>query len=531
MSYAALEKRLLKAEALLDEMTSSNLPGQVIDGGNGAVLIDGEPDQPAIIIHFLPEGHFIIGDSVVDEVTAFKHYGLEAPLALRGKPAPRFTAYPVLHSDHPNIHKEVWLGEWSRILFPAPGTKRYLAAPGGRGSGKTSATAIALLLHSRVAHKDARFVCARSTKVSISSSTHPTLKTFIRELDLEREFRILETRILCCHNNAEFSYAGLDVNADSVRSTANLAYLFVEEAEGVSSHALETATPSVRGGPGSVYDPIICFAWNPDRPTSAVDVQFRQSVPPARSSVREVQYYANPHFFENRALADELLDTATRRPERFGHIWLGHLDTRAETLIYRHWSEGTVSYEELTAGGWVGPLIGLDYGRGGKDPSAIVRIWLNKKANRLYVEADNLGHPSIGQQPAFVHSMISPQDPNPRVYADHDPAFTEELNREADGLFVVEPAIKGPDSVAFGIRFLEGLDWTIHPRAKHTLAAVTNYRWKRNRFGEVISPPVAEHSEFSHIADAIRYSVSHHNRDSDVTGGVISLKTARNRRR
>ena len=54
-----------------------------------------------------------------------------------------------------------------------------------------------------------------------------------------------------------------------------------------------------------------------------------------------------------------------------------------------------------------------------------------------------------------------------------------------------------------GIQKLQDYEIIVHPRCEHTIEALSNYAWKKDRMTDkIVNEP--EH-DFSHIPDALRY--------------------------
>lgn len=83
-----------------------------------------------------------------------------------------------------------------------------------------------------------------------------------------------------------------------------------------------------------------------------------------------------------------------------------------------------------------------------------------------------------------------------------EPKSIEELNRLGIN---AKPAIKGPDSVRFGIQALQEQTMVIHPSCTNFIHEIKNYVWGKDRSGTPTDKP--EH-EFSHLMDALRYAFS-----------------------
>jgi phage terminase large subunit len=64
-------------------------------------------------------------------------------------------------------------------------------------------------------------------------------------------------------------------------------------------------------------------------------------------------------------------------------------------------------------------------------------------------------------------------------------------------------AQKGPGSVEFGIKFLQGLEIIIHPRCQQARNEFATYKYKEDSNGNALPVPLDKNN---HIIDAIRYA-------------------------
>ena len=93
-----------------------------------------------------------------------------------------------------------------------------------------------------------------------------------------------------------------------------------------------------------------------------------------------------------------------------------------------------------------------------------------------------------------------------------EPKSIKELQRE--GIRHAEAAIKGKDSVTYGIQKLQNYEIIVHPRCKEFWVEITNYCWGKDRNGNPTDKP--DH-EFSHGPDAMRYGAGNALRPSGLS--------------
>ena len=115
---------------------------------------------------------------------------------------------------------------------------------GGRGSGKSWASARALLI--QAAQQPLRILCAREIQKSIKQSVHTLLVDQIQEMNLGYFFSVTESAIKG-KNGSEFSFAGLASHTvESIKSFEGVDRVWVEEAQTVSKKSWDILIPTIR---------------------------------------------------------------------------------------------------------------------------------------------------------------------------------------------------------------------------------------------------------------------------------------------
>lgn len=210
---------------------------------------------------------------------------------------------------------------WAQPLFePA----RYKVAHGGRGSGKSWAFAMALLIIGT--QKSTRIICAREVQKSIKESVHRLLSDQIQAMNLGSFYEVLETEIRG-KNGTTFSFSGLAAHTvESIKSFEGADICWVEEAQSVSKRSWDVLTPTIRRPRSEIW-----ITMNPLLDTDETWTRFVLS-PPPNSWVREVNFVDNPWFSEE--LEQERLHCERTRPDDYDNIWLGKTKAAVEGAIY-----------------------------------------------------------------------------------------------------------------------------------------------------------------------------------------------------
>ena len=74
-----------------------------------------------------------------------------------------------------------------------------------------------------------------------------------------------------------------------------------------------------------------------------------------------------------------------------------------------------------------------------------------------------------------------------------------------NGVPRIKSSVKGPDSIMFGIKYLQGYKVFIHPKCKNFIIEIKNYVWDTDKkTGKSLNKPI---DNYNHLIDAWRYSV------------------------
>ena len=141
---------------------------------------------------------------------------------------------------------------------------------------------------------------------------------------------------------------------------------------------------------------------------------------------------------------------------------------------------------------------GLDFGFF-PDPNAYVRMGYKRGSGEIRVYKTLGGNSQTNDQLA---EMLKPVVKREVVYCDHNMLNIQELNNY--GINAV-PAMKGPESVIFGIKFMQRHKLIVDKRCLELILELKKYKYKEDRNGKVLPEPV---DRDNHWIDAVRYALS-----------------------
>ena len=229
---------------------------------------------------------------------------------------------------------------------------------GGRGSGKTRTfakmTAVRALMWAQ-AGREGIVLCLRQFMNSLADSSLEEIKHAIRETPwLTPHFDIGEKYIRTADGRVSYSFAGLDRNIDSIKSTSRILLAWVDEAEPVTEEAWAKLIPTLREEDSELW-----VTWNRERKKSATNRRFG-GVTDDRTKIIELNWRDNPWFPDilNRVRLKDLEE----RPDSYDHVWEGD---------YRGITEGAYYAKSLTLARAQGRI-----GRVSADPLMTIRaVW------------------------------------------------------------------------------------------------------------------------------------------------------------
>lgn len=356
---------------------------------------------------------------------------------------------------------------------------REAAVFGGRYSLKSHTVARFLLIRARM--EKTRILCAREFQNSISESSHQLLVDLIRLYKLN-DFHVTDKTITNTITESEFIFKGLHHNEQSIKSLEGIDIAWIEEAQTISKESIEILTPTIRK-PGSQ----IVYTYNRLLEDDPVHKRLVLEGRPNTLVINANYDVAEKYGYMPQVIKDEIEDDKANRPSLYKHKWLGE-PSSMERKIYKNWNV----IEEIPHEARL-ERYGLDFGYT-NDPSAVVAIYYYNGGYILDEVAYQKG--LTNKQIADILKSVE----KAVVTADSaEPKSIDELRLY--GLTVL-PAVKGADSVAHGIQWVQRQRISVTSRSYNVLNEYKRYMWMEDKDGKVINKP--EH-QWSHAMDAIRY--------------------------
>lgn len=215
-----------------------------------------------------------------------------------------------------------------RVFAPLLEPKRYKAAFGGRGSGKSHHFAEDIV-EAAVRRPGLRVVCVREVQKTLKESAKRLIEDKITHHGVWPMFGGKPRNDhLVTPGGGVILFQGMqDHTAESIKSLEGFDVAWVEEAQTLSSLSLEFLRPTIRK-PGSE----LWFSWNPRSAQDPVDQFFRGVQPPDNAAIVRANYSDNPFF--PAELEDERIHDSKTNRDRYAHIWLGEYEPMAIGAIW-----------------------------------------------------------------------------------------------------------------------------------------------------------------------------------------------------
>lgn len=400
---------------------------------------------------------------------------------------------------------------WRSSLDP---NKLHIACKGGRGSGKSSN--VAHIIVQMLMRYAVNGVAIRKTDNTLEQSVYEQIKWAIAEQQVAHLFKFNKSplRITYKPRGNYIVFRGAQ-NPERIKSLKDSQFPFaigwIEElAEFKTEDEVKTITNSLLRGEladGLFYK--FFYTYNPPkRKQSWVNKKYETQFQPKNTFVHASTYLDNP--FIAKAFIEEAEATKERSERRYKWEYLGEA-IGSGVVPFDNLEFRRITNEEFTT--FDNIRNGLDFGYA-TDPLAFVRWHYDKKKNGIYAMdefyAQKISNRKIAQ---WLHEKGYQSD---EIHADGaEPKSIAEIKFEHN-VPRIRGAKKGPDSVEYGEKWLDDLDFIcIDPKRTPNIAReFESIDYQVDRDG---NPKPRLEDKDNHTIDSTRYAFVD---DMRTSGGV-----------
>lgn len=366
---------------------------------------------------------------------------------------------------------------------------------GGSSSGKS------FFLAQRVVKENlegTNWLIARNIAKTLRHSTFNEIIKAIGNYGLLGSYTINKTdmSITCNLNGKQILFAGLE-DTEKLKSITPakgiLEAVWIEEATETSYAAYKQLTKRLRGVSNKGKKIILSF--NPILKTHWIHREFFGMWDDTKNIYKDDKLLILKTTYKDNLFltADDIRNLENETDKYYYEVYtLGNWGVLGN-VIFTNWhtedlSSQIPSFDNI--------YNGLDFGFS-LDPNALVRVHVDMKRKKLYVFDEmykaGMHDDELAEE---LHSRLSGQF----VTCDSaEPKSIDDLNRR--GIRAV-PAVKGPDSINYGIRFLQGFEIIVDIRCQNFINEIQEYHWLEDNYGNVLRKPAGGND---HLLDALRY--------------------------
>ena len=383
--------------------------------------------------------------------------------------------------------------------------KRYRVLKGGKGSKKSTTTALNLIVR-LMKYPEANILVVRAVMNTHRDSTFAQLKWAQEKLGVSHLFKnnVSPLEMTYIPTGQKILFRGFDDVLKLASTTVDKGYLcwvWIEEAFEIESEAdfekLDLSVP--RGNIPDYLFKQTTLTFNPWSEGHWLKKRFFDTKSESVDSY-STNYLCNEFLDETDIAVFERMKTENAR--RYAVAGLGEWGI-AEGLVYENWEVKDFNWRELgkeTNTEWqYRAFFGLDYGYT-NDPTAFICFVANPLTKEIYVFDEIYKTKMLNTD--IANAITAKGFAKELIRADAaEPKTNDDLRRL--GLQRLNPSVKGKDSVLNGITAIQEYHIYIHPSCKNALAEFSSYCWKKDKTENGLNIPEDKNN---HLMDAMRYA-------------------------
>lgn len=377
---------------------------------------------------------------------------------------------------------------------------RYRVVKGSRGSKKSKTTALWYILN-MMKYPDANTLVIRRYERTLRDSCFADLKWAINKLGFSHLWRATVSPLEITHlpTGQKILFRGLDDGQKITSITVEkgvLCWVWCEEAYQIDSEDdFNKLDMSIRGAVPEGLFKQVTLTFNPWNESTWLKKRFFDVDRPDTFRLTTT-YQCNEWLDDNDLALFE--DMRLRNPRRYRVEGLGEWGI-STGLIYERVEQRPLDKQVLLADRKLRPFHGVDFGF--TDPTAYVGGFIDQENKKIYITQELYRRGITNQQ--LIECLKDLGLKREEIYCDSaEPKSIEELRT---GGINARPALKGADSVLYGIQKLQNFDIIVDVHCPETWREICSYSWQEDRQGKQTDKP---NHDFSHCMDALRYGAT-----------------------
>ncbi|MEC5422114.1 PBSX family phage terminase large subunit [Virgibacillus sp. C22-A2] len=369
---------------------------------------------------------------------------------------------------------------------------------GGSSSGKSFFLAQRTILDVLGGHRN--YLICRNVANTIRKSVFNEISKTIIEMDLSKAFSINKSDLVitCNLTNKQILFAGLD-DPEKIKSITPIegviTDVWVEEATETRYEAVKQLNKRLRGR--SKVNKRLILSFNPILKSHWIFEEYFDGWEDDKTSYHDEKLliikttYQDNDFLEK----DDVYELENEPDKYYRDVYTYGNWGVLGNVIFKNWETRDLSDIKHTFDRFNN---GLDFGFA-NDPSALARMYYNKKKKELYILDELYEH---GLTNDVLADRVIEKIGSEVVFCDSsEPKSIQELKNL--GVRALG-AKKGKDSVNHGIGWLKQQKIIIDVSCQNTKNEFQKYKWKEDKNGIVLPTPV---DKDNHLLDAIRYGM------------------------
>lgn len=401
-----------------------------------------------------------------------------------------------MKTEHVRIHLPDIVGKGYAAFWNFRG--RYRVVKGSRRSKKSKTMAL-WTIYNIMKHPGSNMLVVRKTYRTLKDSCFTELKWAIKRLQVEHLWQVKESPLEMTYTptKQKIYFRGLDdpLKITSIATEVGvLSWMWIEEAYEITKEEdFDTLAESMLGDcPDNLWKQIT-LTFNPWSDRTWIKARFFDVEDPDVLAI-------TTNYMCNEWLSPEDCKEFDRmkrnNPRRYNVAGLGNWGV-VDGLIYEKWTEENFTLKELPPDAQ--SAFGMDFGYSA-DPSTLFCGFVSLDERKLYVW-DEMYKTGLSNR-AIYNEVTRMGYGKERITADSaEPKSIDEL--KGMGLRITG-AKKGKDSIRNGIQWIQDLEIIIHPRCVNFLTEISQYQWKKDKFGKSLNEPDGDND---HLMDAMRYAL------------------------